>query len=61
MSLYTETISILNNHAKLISMINPKLLPIKQTLLDDVANIKIKIEKASVQNKHKEGDTHGTK
>lgn len=39
MGTYKDLKNLLNNHGKLISMISDKNLPIKKTLLDDVAEM----------------------
>ena len=44
--------TILDNHGKLLSMLSPKILPIKQSLLQDVSEIRHILEVA----KKKEND-----
>lgn len=43
----TKIINKLNNHHKLLSMINPSMMPIKETLIQDIVEIKQIIETAS--------------
>lgn len=47
----SKLISKLDNHQKLLSMINDSIIPIKQTLIEDVIEIKEIIEVAHRQNR----------
>jgi hypothetical protein len=42
---FREVISILDNHQKLLSMLNANVLPIKEILIKDVNDIKQLLEK----------------
>lgn len=53
---YIENKNLLNkidNHQKLLGMISDKVLPIKQTLIDDCKEIKQILEKSSYKDKNK--------
>ena len=50
----TDIKNILNNHEKLLSMIDSKMLPIKEVLLKDVEEIKSILETASKKEKYNE-------
>lgn len=47
MNKYKEITNILDNHIKLLSMLNPRVLPIKEMLMKDVSDVKELLEKAS--------------
>lgn len=52
---YTKSLlEKLENHKKLLSMVSDKLLPIKQTLIEDTKNIIYTLEMASKQEKREE-------
>jgi len=44
---FKEINHILDNHSKLLSMLNSKVLPIKELLIKDVTDVKELLEKAS--------------
>jgi hypothetical protein len=47
MNKYKEIANILDNHSKLLSMLNPRVLPIKEILIKDVSDIKEMLEQVS--------------
>ncbi len=51
MNKYREINSILDNHTKLLSMLNPNVAPIKEILIKDVRDIKQMLEQASKEEK----------
>jgi hypothetical protein len=51
MNKYREINSILDNHTKLLSMLNSSVLPIKEILIKDIHDIKQILEKSSKKEK----------
>lgn len=47
MNKFREIIILLDNHSKLLSMLNPNVAPIKEILIKDVQDVKKMLEQAS--------------
>jgi hypothetical protein len=51
MNKFREITNILDNHSKLLLMLNSKVLPIKEILIKDINDVKELLEKASKKEK----------
>jgi hypothetical protein len=52
MNKFKEINNILDNHNKLLSMLNSKVLPIKEMLIKDINDVKELLEKTSKKEKN---------
>jgi len=51
MNKFKEIDNILNNHSKLLSMLDSRVLPIKEILIKDISDIKQILEESSRKEK----------